>query len=457
MDVEKNSFEMRKSPLKFVDLFSGLGGFHLALANLGHKCVFAVEIDKDLRDLYFRNFRVHPASDIRLTWQDVPAHDVLCAGFPCQPFSKAGSQRGFDCPNSGDLFNYVLKILDRRKPKFLLMENVPNLMRHANGETWQSIRTSLARRGYAVDHKELSPHEFGVPQVRHRAVIVAALEGLQEFNWPRQTTELDTLHLSMVLDKEPKGAKTISVSHMRYLEVWEDFLERIEDIPKMPSFPIWSMEFGATYPFLRRSPIAYAQRYLARFKGAYGQELLGKSAQEQHKLLPTYVRTENNHIPSWKSRFIELNREFYALNFDRLHSWLPRVREFPPSFQKFEWNWQGGSRTLWDKVIQLRASGIRVKSPATAPSLVALTTSQIPIIAWERRYMTVVECARLQSLGELEHLPASDTRAFRALGNAINATTIQMVARKLLGTCCNQTFPKSGDGDKANSQIALAA
>ena len=423
---------MNRQGLRFIDLFSGLGGFHAALTRLGHTCVFASEIDAELRDLYKSNFGLYPATDIRETWKHVPPHDILCAGFPCQPFSKAGSQRGFTCPTSGDLFEYILKVADKHKPRYLILENVSNILRHAKGETWRSMQTSLLARGYSVDCKELSPHLMGIPQVRYRAIVVASLKGLSDFRWPAPEADLGCMHLSSILDKSPRGADELPQSYIRYLDVWEEFLDRLDDDCKLPSFPIWSMEFGASYPLTKKSPTAYDYRYLARFKGAFGEELRGKSKIQQLAALPIYVRTEARELPAWKLRFIRQNREFFQMHRARLRDWLPKVKEFPPSFQKFEWNWKDGEHTVWDKVIQFRASGIRVKNPSAAPSLIASTASQIPVVAWQRRYMTIRECARLQSLGSLKSLPASKGRAIKALGNAVNADVIHEVAKRLV-------------------------
>ena len=423
---------MHSHPLRFVDMFAGLGGFHVALARLGHKCVFAAEIDPGLRDLYERNFGLRPASDVRFCWKDVPPHDILCAGFPCQPFSKAGSQKGFRCPDSGDLFDYILKVIDQHQPKFLLFENVPNILRHANGATWQRIQECLRIRNYAVECKEISPHEIGVPQIRYRAIIAAAKGGLGTFRWPDMADSAEKLHISSVLDRQPHDANRLPEQHVAYLDAWENFLTRTKKVSNLPSFPIWAMEFGADYPVGSRAPRSYGQRYLARYKGAFGEKLSGKSTADQRETLPSYVAAATEQLPSWKIRFIEQNREFYSQNRDSLEEWLPQIRSFPPSFQKFEWNWKEGSRTLWDKLIQFRASGIRVKNPTTSPSLVALTTSQVPVVAWESRYMTPVECARLQCLETLPNLPDKKTRTFKALGNAVNAKVVELVAMELL-------------------------
>lgn len=419
--------------MKFIDLFAGLGGFHLALSQLGHECVFACEQDEDLRQLYERNFGILPEGDIRdLSVEDIPSHDILCAGFPCQPFSKAGDQQGFDCPTSGDLFEYVLKIVGHHKPRYLILENVPNITRHKNGNTWSELISKLHSAEYFTDYEFLSPHQFGIPQIRERVFIVGSLTPLSGFNWPQEKPQ-DKLSITSVLDDSPSEARPIPPQVIKCLKVWQSFIKRFPKNEELPSFPIWSMEFGATYPYEDAAPYALGAAELRGYRGSFGKLLRNVPADEIMDALPPYARYKEKQFPAWKVTFIRQNREFYQRHKALIKEWLPQILEFPPSLQKLEWNCKGESRDIWKYVIQFRASGVRVKRPTTAPSLIAMTTTQVPIIAWEKRYMTPRECARLQSMDALRHLPVT-TKAFKALGNAVNASLVEMIASALLSS-----------------------
>ncbi|MEM1003640.1 MAG: DNA (cytosine-5-)-methyltransferase, partial [Bacteroidota bacterium] len=227
--------------MKFIDLFAGLGGFHLALNNLGHRCVFASEIDPSLRTLYSDNFKMRVHGDIKEIYTaDVPEHDILAAGFPCQAFSKAGNQSGLDDFHRGTLFDDIARILKYRRPKYFILENVANLEKHDDGRTWDIISNTLTKYlDYSIVHKKLSPHQFGIPQIRERIFIVGSKTSLDHFKWP-EAEVTENMSIENILEDDA-DYKVLPDRETRCLEVWQEFIDRIPERIDLPSFPIWSM------------------------------------------------------------------------------------------------------------------------------------------------------------------------------------------------------------------------
>ena len=450
--------------MRFIDLFAGLGGFHLALRRLGHKCVFASEVNAELRALYEKNFGILPQGDIRnVDIANIPPHDILCAGFPCQPFSKAGRQNGLRDPLLGELYKYILEVIRYHHPAHFILENVPNFEMHDKGQTWACIKSlfeeeKVENEKYSVLIRKLSPHHFGIPQIRERVYIVGTAKGFDTFEWPMPSTEEHLLTIERYLDTNPKTARKLSDCVNKCLDVWQEFLDKVPADEKIPH-PLWSMEFGATYPFEKTTPSRMLFEELKHYRGTHGNDLSEAADRTQlFTMLPSHARCDQDLFPKWKISFIKKNRAFYKKHKYWLDDWMPRIFEFPSSWQKLEWNCQEETnRNIRDYVLQFRPSGVRVKRRTTIPSLVAMTSTQVPIIAWENRYVTPVECLRLQSMdgpNGLKFLPNSDNKAYEALGNAINVQVAFLVARAFVGaeTSASDVTPEL-DGNLMPTQV----
>lgn len=191
---------------KFIDLFCGIGGFHLALSSYGAECVFSSEIDEDACDVYEDNFKIRPSGDIRkITDNEIPAHNILCAGFPCQAFSISGKKDGFNDPN-GKLFFEIIRIAKYHNPEMIFLENVKNLETHNNGETLKKITSELNNIGYKSFSKVLNSTNFEVPQARKRIYIIAFRNDLNitEFNFPHKKGEIKSLEDILIEPNHPK-------------------------------------------------------------------------------------------------------------------------------------------------------------------------------------------------------------------------------------------------------------
>lgn len=386
---------------RFIDLFCGIGGFHQAMKSLGGECVFACDIDENCRKTYEINYGIAPAGDItQIDATSIPAHDVLCAGFPCQSFSKAGNRLGFDDPTKGSLFFDICRILTFHQPKYALLENVRNLASHDHGNTWRTIHGRLEELGYNLLPEPVifSPHYIGIPQHRERVFILCVRKDAGEvrpFAFSKHQAVPCSIDSILQDDSEILhiGEYRISTEMEGLIDLWNEFIQRIK-AERLPGFPIWSDRLCDLDP----------------------DEDLGQ-------------------YPAWKRNFILKNNELYLRNREFIDGWLARARQHPLFFgAKAKLEWQAGQTKhpdIWQQIFQLRPSGIRVKVNSYFPALVAIV--QTSIIGSRRRFLTPRECARLQNFPEDFQPDAKPQQAYKQFGNAVNVGVVRLFAQHLFG------------------------
>ena len=406
----------------YVDLFAGIGGFHAALGALGGECVYASEIDDHAAKIYQRNWGIKPEGDITLAaneqTMEVPEHDVLVGGFPCQPFSKSGKQLGMD-ESRGTLFWNIAKIIEVRKPKLVLLENVRNIAGPRHKHEWEVIIRTLRSLGYRVSsiplvvspHK-ISPSHGGRPQSRERVLIAATLDQAQRNhlamepesidlshafeNWDPKTWNLKK-HLPLDSSMSPlsKSKLKLTSTELNWIEAWNEFIEMIikkGGHSELPGFPIWVDDFV-----------------------------------DKGKLrIP-------RGTPDWKANFLVKNSEFYTKHKKLIDAWLKRwdgLQDFPPTRRKLEWQAQD-AKNLWSTVMHFRPSGIRAKKANYVPALVAIT--QTSVLGPQKRRLSVLEASRLQGFPDwFDFIDQPDSLSYRQLGNAVNVGVIYNVMKALI-------------------------
>lgn len=383
---------MSGNNFKFIDLFCGIGGFHQAMAQAGGKCVFASEIDRYCIGVYEANYAINASFDITtVDAKKVPNHQVLCGGFPCQAFSKAGKQAGIN-DTRGTLFFEIERILRHHHPQFIMLENVRNLVSHDHGRTWATITVVLKDIGYRLtaDPLLLSPHQFGVPQLRER-VYIAGVYDPENVDTPIELRfdnlqHKDDLSIYSILEADAPQ-NTISDQEAKALEAWDEFIAGIEN--RSIGFPI-NIEYFC-------------------YNGS------------------------TDDLPDWKKQHIAKNKALYLANKPFIDSWLKKhngLKQFTPTQRKLEWQCGTSINSVFEGIIQMRPSGIRVKKPTVFPALVAMV--QIPIIGRYRRRLTPRECARLQSFPENFKLCANEHQAFKQFGNSVNVKVLSEIFSRLV-------------------------
>lgn len=402
---------------RFIDLFAGIGGFAAALTAFGGKGMYSVEIDPAAAKVYELNWGHSPLGDITNDATDeimnVPAHDVLAAGFPCQPFSKSGAQKGMD-ETRGTLYWHILNIIEAHHPKVVILENVRNLAGPRHLHEWQVIIETLRDEGYRVAETPavFSPHQLplshgGRPQVRERVFITATYnpDGIDDdipaepvvsprtrvagFD-PSQEWTLDDF---LDADHHAEGCD-LSDAERLWIDAWDDFVQIMweeREGRRLPGFPLWA---------------------------------------------DSWVDVNELEIPedtpAWKASHLLKNAEFYTAHRAVLNRWTTKwgvySDKFPASRRKLEWQAQDTPR-LWDTVMHFRPSGIRAKRATYLPALVAIT--QTSIIGPRERRLSTREAARLQGLPDgFSFGTQASSATYRQLGNGVNVGAVWHVLRQ---------------------------
>ena len=402
---------------KFIDLFAGIGGFHQAMTALDGKCVFACDINKDCRKVYKQNFcknNEFPVEDDINKFigpKAIPEFDVLCGGFHCQTFSKAGNRTGFSEEDSrGQLFYRIIDILENHPEcKYVFLENVRNLA--DDEDNWNIVCTELKNQGYVITEKPIieSPENFGIPQTRERVYILGIkrefIKGLTEIT--REDLRLNSKKrpfngncIDWIKDENTDKKYYLNKELTNLLNIWEEFLQELQRTNSIKS-PFWLPHIGYNY----NTDLEFILSY------------------------------DWKDIPDWKRLLIFKSRIMYTKNRNFINEWINKYDMFNRLLihQKFEWNASVDCNSIRQGIIQIRQSGVRVKSPSVFPSLVAM--SNIPII-WDNnirryRYLSVHECAKLQSFNSKYKFSENDSISYRQLGNSVNVKVIKIIAQQL--------------------------
>ncbi len=397
---ESNFPSSEKSSFQFIDLFAGIGGFRMALQNLGGACVFTSEWDKEAKKAYCTNYGEYPFGDI--TKPEVKGYipsnfDVLCAGFPCQPFSKGGFRNGFE-DTRGTLFFDLCEIIKKHQPKFLFLENVANLVSHNKGNTYSTILNSLDELGYYFPDEPLilSPDKFGVPILRPRIYIpcvrkdiakgkVSKIKKFKAAIEKQFVSEIESIDKILDATLPPN----LSDYEERVLTMWDEFYQGID--LKIIGFPIW-MEF---------------------------------------------FKHEGNldEFPLWKAKFIQKNIDLYARNKEFIDVWLMKHNNLDwciKTHRKMEWQAGKDCASVFEGIIQFRPSGVRIKRPNKFSTLVAMNHQQI--IGKYRRRISINESKLLQSFPENYELSKTNGIALKQLGNSVNVKVVQTIFDVVLKT-----------------------
>lgn len=368
--------------MKYIDLFCGIGGFHKALSELNCECVYACDIDERCCKVYKNNFSIEPVRDItKIDEKELPDFDILCGGFPCQPFSNGGKKLNFD-DKRGLLFDEIIRIASYKKPKFMFLENVKHILKVSNGKVFEYIKKELEKINYKLQIFNLSPHKFNIPQQRERIFFICVRNDIYNNDIELYYKNKD-LTIDNIIDNNDEVYNKYKISDeiKKVLDAWDEMIKIFKVGEKI-------------------SPTILINDYYRN-----------------------YTNEEFENLANWKKDYMNKNKPLinkYKKQFDEWYNKHKDLLLKKEIYGKLEW--QTGiikkNDSIYNYFIQFRQSGIRIKKNNYFPTLVAIV--QTPIYGKLKRYITPRECARLQSFPDDFILDSNDRYAYKQLGNSVN-------------------------------------
>lgn len=391
VDLINKCKEVSPTTLKFIDLFCGIGGFHVALKKIGAECVLACDIDKNCRKTYTDNHGIQPISNVKdIDEKTMVDFDILCAGFPCQPFSNGGKKKSFN-DDRGMLFDEIIRIAKHKKPRLMFLENVKHILKVSNGEVIKYIKEKIKSIGYHLQLFQMSPHRYGIPQQRERIFFVCVRNDLYDNQDVKKDIELISKNLNLTVDdivkenEENQEKYKIKDDILNVLNAWNELIHQFDVNEKI-------------------SPTILIHDYFR-----------------------TYSNEEFDLLPNWKKDYMTKNKPLITKYKDIIVPWYEKHKELLSKREIYgKLEWQVGkikeNDDIFNYFIQIRQSGIRVKKADYFPTLVAI--SQIPIYGKNKSYISPRQCARLQSLPESFILNESDRVTYKQMGNSVNVYNV---------------------------------
>jgi len=382
--------------LKYIDLFCGIGGFHQALSKLGCECVLACDIDKSCQENYKENYNINVVDDVtKIDPFTIPDFDIICGGFPCQPFSNGGNKKAFQ-DDRGLLFDEIMRLAKEKKPRFMFLENVKNILKVSNGEVLKYIKDKLASLGYYLQIFQMSPHHYGVPQQRERIYFVCVRNDIyNNSNIELQPYNGEQLDFKTILQpiNEINDKYMLKGDILNVLEAWDEMIKIFDVNEKI-------------------SPTILI-----------------------HDYYKNYTNNEFNGLADWRKDYMTKNKPLISKYSEQFNNWYNKYSELLNKREIYgKLEWQVGpikeNDSIFNYFIQIRQSGIRVRKPQYFPTLVAI--SQIPIYGKEKRYITPRECARLQSFPDTYIMHKDDKKSYKQFGNSVNVNNVYNVISSTL-------------------------